>query len=63
LQPSIITALTRQCEKQPDALALIGESHTLTYQDLGRAIEQVGALLNGQKTGTGARQLAVMGRA
>ena len=46
MQPSIITALTRQCEKQPDALALIGESHTLTYQDLGRAIEQVGALLS-----------------
>ena len=45
MQPSLITALMRQCEKQPDALALIGEQHILSYQDLGDAIEQIGALL------------------
>ncbi|MDO8350885.1 MAG: AMP-binding protein [Gallionella sp.] len=45
MQPSLITALMRQCEKQPDAPALIGEQHILSYQDLGDAIEQIGALL------------------
>jgi len=46
LQPSIISALLRQCEKTPDAPALIGEQHLLSYQDLGDAIEQIGALLH-----------------
>jgi long-chain acyl-CoA synthetase len=46
MQTSIIAALTRQCEKQPDAIALTGEQDTLTYQDLGNAIEQIGALLH-----------------
>ena len=45
MQPSLITALMRQCEKQPDAPALIGEQHILSYQDLSDAIEQIGALL------------------
>ncbi len=46
MQPSIISALLRQCEKTPDAPALIGEQHLLSYQDLGDAIEQIGALLH-----------------
>ena len=45
MQPSIIAALIRQCEKQPDALALIGEQHALSYRDLANAIEQISALL------------------
>lgn len=45
MQPSLITALMRQCKKQPEALALIGEQHVLSYQGLGDAIEQIGALL------------------
>ena len=46
MQPSIIDAILRQCERQPDATALIGEQHELSYQDLGSAIEQIGALLH-----------------
>lgn len=46
MQPSILTALARQCERQPDAFALIGEHDTLTYQDLGDAIAQISTLLN-----------------
>ena len=46
MQPSIIDAILRQCERQPDATALIGEQHELSYQDLGNAIEQIGALLH-----------------
>lgn len=45
MQPSIIAALDRQCEKQPDALALVGEQHVLSYQGLRSAIEQISALL------------------
>lgn len=45
MQPSLITALMRQCKKQPEALALTGEQHVLSYQGLGDAIEQIGALL------------------
>ncbi len=45
MQPSIITALARQCEKQPDAPALTGENDSLTYQDLSYAIDQISALL------------------
>lgn len=46
MQTSLITALLQQCENQPDAPALVGKQHTLTYQDLGSAIDQIGALLH-----------------
>lgn len=35
-----------QCRKQPDAPALIGEQHTLNYEDLASAIEEISALLH-----------------
>ncbi|OGT16868.1 MAG: AMP-dependent synthetase [Gallionellales bacterium RIFOXYB12_FULL_54_9] len=43
---SLISALLRQCEKTPDACALSGEQHTLSYQGLAIAVEQVGAQLS-----------------
>jgi long-subunit acyl-CoA synthetase (AMP-forming) len=43
---SLISALLRQCEKTPDACALTGAQHTLSYQALAIAIEQVGAQLS-----------------
>ena len=46
MQSPIIEAILRQCERQPDATALIGEQHTLSYRDLSNAIEQIGALLH-----------------
>jgi long-subunit acyl-CoA synthetase (AMP-forming) len=46
LTTSLITALLRQCEKTPAASALAGAQHTLTYQELAIAIEQVGAQLS-----------------
>lgn len=46
MQPPIIDAILRQCERQPDATALTGDQHELSYQDLGSAIEQIGALLH-----------------
>ena len=46
MQTSLIAALTGQCARRPDAIALTGEQDTLTYQDLGNAIEQIGALLH-----------------
>lgn len=46
MQPELITAILRQCEKQPDAFALIGEQHVLSYQDLSDAIDQIGMLLS-----------------
>jgi long-subunit acyl-CoA synthetase (AMP-forming) len=45
LHTYIIAALNRQCEKQPDALALIGEQHVLSYQDLCSGIQRLSALL------------------
>jgi long-subunit acyl-CoA synthetase (AMP-forming) len=46
MQSPLIEAIVRQCEKRPDATALIGEQHVLSYQALGNAIEQIGALLH-----------------
>ena len=43
---SLISALLQQCEKSPDACALTGSQHTLSYQQLATAIEQVGAQLS-----------------
>ncbi|PIV91759.1 MAG: hypothetical protein COW45_03625, partial [Gallionellales bacterium CG17_big_fil_post_rev_8_21_14_2_50_54_146] len=46
MQPALIAALARQCAQQPDVLALVGEKHTFSYGELGRAIEQISALLH-----------------
>jgi long-subunit acyl-CoA synthetase (AMP-forming) len=46
LPNSLISALRRQCEKTPDACALTGALHTLSYQGLASAIEQVGVQLS-----------------
>jgi long-subunit acyl-CoA synthetase (AMP-forming) len=46
LSTTLITALRQQCESTPEACALTGAQHTLTYQELAIAIEQVGAQLS-----------------
>lgn len=46
MQSSLISAIKRQCTKQADAHALTGDRHTLSYQELGNAISQLGALLH-----------------
>lgn len=46
LQPALIAALARMCAQQPDALALVGEKHVFSYAELGRAVEQISALLH-----------------
>ncbi len=42
---SVIEAIVRRSNAQPDAPALIGKQHTLTYRELAGAIEQLGAQL------------------
>lgn len=54
LQTSLIAALTRKAGHQPDAPALVGVRHTLSYSELVDAIEQIGTLLHtmpGRTTG------------
>ncbi|MCX7192294.1 MAG: AMP-binding protein [Proteobacteria bacterium] len=46
MQHSIISAIAKQCEKQPDAYALVGGRHTLSYQELENAIAQISVLLH-----------------
>ncbi len=46
MQTSILAKLIRQCEKHPDTLALTSEHQSLSYQQLGEAIEQLSALLH-----------------
>ncbi len=43
--PSIIETITRQGKEQPDASALAGDRHSLTYRELAAAIEQASAQL------------------
>ncbi len=45
MQATIITAIKQQCELQPDAPALVGEHQSLSYKELGLAIEQTSSLL------------------
>lgn len=46
MQKSLISSLALICEKQPEALALTGRHHTLSYQDLDSAIKQISVLLH-----------------
>jgi len=46
LPSSLIEHLALVCKKHPDAPALVGEKHLLSYQDLASAIEQISVLLH-----------------
>ncbi|MDP1634727.1 MAG: AMP-binding protein [Gallionellaceae bacterium] len=45
MNPSVINAITRLGNEQPDAPALIGNQYALSYRELAVAIEQLGAQL------------------
>lgn len=52
MHTSLIPALLRLCAQQPNAIALTGDKQTLSYRDLGDAIEQLSAELNTFSTNT-----------
>lgn len=45
MSPSVIDAITRLGNEQPDLPALVGNRYALTYRELAAAIEQLGAQL------------------